>query len=407
MANKRILAFMLVLVSFLQVRADDPGSMSKDWTMLVFINGHNNLDGYGTLNMNEMEKVGSTEKINIVVEWASSAYDKTRRILVQKDNNPNVVTSPVVETMPAVDMGDKNSLVDFITWGAAHYPAKHYFVVVWDHGSGWHALSTMNQPIRPMDISYDERTGHVMTTTDLAWAMRTASKAIGQKIDIYGSDACLMQMAEVAQEMADVVDVYVGSQETEPMEGWPYDKVLARWAALPQASAQQVASILVDEYVKSYQKGSHGTAEVTMSAINVTALPELLNSLVKFKNHLLTSNAPARTVVNAINSAQSFTNYDYVDVNDFLTQLDQGLKVEATSAVIQDVRERLNSVVIANSVTSYYANAHGLSMWLPGDKMTYSDYSTAYKASSFDQATQFHELFDYLFAQNSVPQSLY
>ncbi len=265
-------AFVLVFTVplFLQSPAKaEEGNGVKDWTFLVFLNGKNSLDSFGALDINEMEKVGSTDKINVLVQWASTSNHKTQRLYVQKDNDPNRVTSPVVQDMGSVDMGDWRSLVEFVQWGVANYPAKHYFIDVWDHGSGWHLNSG---GFSPRDISWDDDTGHFMTTKQLGQALAEAAKAIGHKVDLYGSDACLMGMAEVAGEMSNSVEFSVGSEETEPGEGWPYDGLLSRWSALPTASASDVAKILTTEYVKSYQGGSQGKSEVTFSAFDLSKL---------------------------------------------------------------------------------------------------------------------------------------
>ena len=125
-----IFTFLISLAAF-------PGSANagteqqiKDWTFLVFINGHNNLDSFGAMNIKQMEEVGSNDKMNIVVQWASLSNGNTKRLYVQKSTNPNAVTSPVVQDMAPVDMGDYNELVKFVEWGAKNYPAKHYFVAV-------------------------------------------------------------------------------------------------------------------------------------------------------------------------------------------------------------------------------------------------------------------------------------
>ena len=47
------------------------------------------------------------------------------------------------------------------------------------------------------------------------------------KVDVLAFDACLMQMAEVAYEVKDLADYVVGSEETEPGPGYPYDPFLA------------------------------------------------------------------------------------------------------------------------------------------------------------------------------------
>src|SRR4029079_1837579 len=129
----------------------------KQWTFLIYLNGNNSLDEFGPMNLNQAETVGSTDQINIVVQWASESAGTVKRLLVKKDNDPKKVTSPIIQDMGKVDMGDYNSLVDFVKWGAANFPAQHYFIDVWDHGSGWH--SKMRSEIT-RDISIDETTGN-------------------------------------------------------------------------------------------------------------------------------------------------------------------------------------------------------------------------------------------------------
>ena len=45
-------------------------------------------------------------------------------------------------------------------------------------------------------------------------------------VDIYASDACFMQMAEVANEFYPHVQVVIGSSQQENYQGWPYREIL-------------------------------------------------------------------------------------------------------------------------------------------------------------------------------------
>ncbi|MEK7690151.1 MAG: clostripain-related cysteine peptidase, partial [Bdellovibrionota bacterium] len=232
----------------------DSQPVKKEWTLLVFMNGNNNLDDFGAYDLNEMEKVGSTDQVNVVVQWASLATNNVKRMYVTKDDDDQTVTSLPVQEMGAVDMGSYQALTDFIKWGAEKYPAKRYFVDVWDHGSGWHArkrLGVARSGFNALDISWDDNTGNSITTEQLGKSIKDAAKAIGQKIDIYGSDACLMAMAEVAGEMKGAVNIFLGAQELEPGPGWPYDTFLARLTAKPVADAKEASKMLVEEFVIS------------------------------------------------------------------------------------------------------------------------------------------------------------
>jgi hypothetical protein len=48
----------------------------------------------------------------------------------------------------------------------------------------------------------------------------------GQKVSLIGMDACLMSMVEVAYQLRANANYMVGSQEVEPLSGWPYTAIL-------------------------------------------------------------------------------------------------------------------------------------------------------------------------------------
>ena len=358
-------------------------TQEKEWTHLIFLNGNNNLDSFGAMNINEMEKVGSSDKINVVVQWASMAEKDTKRVFVHKDNDTKNVTSPVVQNVGNVDMGSPASLLDFISWGVKNYPAKHYFIEVWNHGGGWHLKG--NTHIN--DISWDDKSGNVITTEQLGQVMSDAAKVIGHKVDVYGSDACLMAMLEVAGEMSSSVEVFAGSQETEPGSGWPYDKVLQRWNALPHASAQDVGKILTEEYVKSYQGGSHGNQDVTFSALDLSKTEALNAAIHDFANELSKLNkADATKVKNLVPLVQTFAVTDYLDFMDFTASV-QKAGVGLRSDLVASVNKAANDYILANKVTSGYPNAKGFSVWIPADIDGYNQYSSRFAGLEFNKQT--------------------
>jgi hypothetical protein len=385
--------FLLVLVvAFLvpqvQARATEP---VREWTFLVFLNGNNNLDSYGPKNIMEMEQTGSSDNLNIVVQWASLAGG-THRVFVKKSTDPTKVTSPIVDEPGNVDMGDWRNLVEFVRWGVAHYPARHYFINVWDHGSGWH-LKALDGMFRPKDISWDEKTGNHITTEQLAQAMGEAARIIGHKVDLYGSDACLMGSAEVADEMAESVEYYVGSEEVEPLDGWPYGPLMAFWA--PQKrTAPEIAATLVTEYVKSYQNGVHGSSQVTMSAYDLKHFGHFNTAVAALGKELRKLDKDARAkVLGGASNAQRFAYSDYADLGDMLDKI-EGTGVD--SRALADVRNASGHFVIANAATENYAHAKGVSIWMPTSKSSYNWYSARYKGLRFNAHTSWGDTLAYL-----------
>lgn len=379
----------------------------KEWTFLTFLNGHNNLDSYGTLNINDMEKVGSNEKVNVVVQWASSEHKTTRRIYVEKDNLPDVVTSPVIEDLPRVDMGDYKNLIEFVRWAKENYPARHYFINVWNHGGGWHMEGGDHQT---KDISWDDFTGNKITTEELGLAMDESSRILGQNVDIYGSDACLMAMIEVASQMRHSVNYFVGSQELEPGSGWPYDKFLARWQENPQATAADIASYLAEEYRNSYQKkgmmpialpvkfpiSTRSQKGITMSVLKLKLLPDLIQQINSFVQYTRALTKPQLLLLSrASKNSQHLCEQDYLDLGDFVGGLRNLPKEEWISGLweeMKQIQEKLRKVVIANFVSEDMRKATGLSIWLPQYKSDYDRYSSRYENLVFTKESQWDAL---------------
>jgi len=380
-------ALALGLAGGLPAKAES--NQPKEWTFLVYLNGNNNLDSFGALNINQMEKIGSNAKINILVQWASLETRTVKRLFIKKDNDPKRVTSPVIQDMGNVDMGDWHSVVDFVKWGAEKYPANRYFVDIWDHGSGWHSKKGGIGTPGTMDISWDDLTGNHITTKQLALALDQSAKVIGHKIDLYASDACLMAMAEIAQEVKDSVNVFAGSEETEPGAGWPYDTFLARWNTLPDASPQAVAKALSEEYAKSYQGGNDA---VTFSAFDLAALPELTRSLRAFSDSLKgAASANLKKLVDIANRSQNFAVSDYVDLMDFMNNLKAARPGLADPDLISAVAEAHNKVVITSNNVRF-PKAHGMSIWIPTSSWQYSQFADLYSQMSFDQETRWGDL---------------
>ncbi len=376
---------------------------TKEWTFLIFMNGNNDLDLYGSLDLNEMEKVGSTENINVVVQWASYQRKDTHRVLVTKDEDPQKVSSLLLENLGQIDMGDSKNLVNFIEWGVKEFPAKRYFINVWNHGSGWHL---MRNRFSTRDISWDDFTGNSIKTEQLGEAMAKAAEIIGHKVDLYGSDACLMGMAEVADEMADSVDIYIGSEETEPLEGWPYDKLLENWVKLVESTPQQVAQILVSEYVKSYNGGSQGNQQVTQAAYDLSKREALYDAVIKLGKQIRSlPEKEKEKVIAIIYKSLNFYSYDFKDLFDFALNLKNAQLFSALESeeVFSAIEQALKEFVIANETTSSYSKARGVAIWLPDYEYYYSRHIQRYKGLRFHAHTSWGDTLEFLFKKEPLP----
>lgn len=410
---RSIITVLLCSISLILIPAAQAQSVTpkKKWTFLIFLNGDNSLDDFATINLKQMEKVGSNDDVNIVVQWASLSARKAVRLYIQKSTNPDEVTSPVLEDLGLTDMGDVKTLQDFIAWGVKNYPAEHYFIDVWNHGSGWEKKRSIRPRYR--NISWDDISGNSIKTEELGEAMAYASNLIGHKVDIYGSDACLMAMVEVANQMSDSVDYFIGSEELEPGAGWPYDKLLADWENKHDISAAGIAKALVNDYIASYQKTRnddedddyHYREKVTLSAFDLSKLPALDQSFKILNEEIrkLDKSDAAKVLNVASNKTQSFDYGEegYRDLIDFITKLELQNISGLQKTSLENVLTNAKQLVIANQASHNMPGADGISIWMPLrlDELKShgsDDLANRYEALTFNQNTQWEETLTYL-----------
>lgn len=364
----------------------------KEWTFLVFLNGFNNLDSFGLEDINEMEKVGSTDKINVVVQWASLRTRTVKRLYIQKDNDMNQITSPVIEDLGAADMGSYKELEKFVAWGAKNYPAEHYFVDIWNHGNGWQvdADGVVGAGVEAgvRNISYDDIHGTEITTEELGQAMRTFAEIIGHKVDIVGMDACLMAMVEVAAELASSTQFLAASEDLEPGPGWPYDAFLTEWNKRNKASPKDVGRILTKAYVQSYWDES----EISFGSYDLSKYG-LFAEKTKTLFTKLQGCTPDdwKKAFKEIKTYPTYTHSSYVDMEYAFRGLEQQMCSQFGSGIFTawtHVRASLNKLVSYKESTPGHSDSPAtMSFWFPKSSYEYKQYKDRYQAMQFDRDT--------------------
>ncbi len=357
-------------------------SATKTWTVMVFMNGDNNLEDAAFDDLNEMERVGSSDDVNIVVQ--ADYYDSlanTYRYYITQDSNTQTVSSSAVSTLSEQDMSDPDVLKDFITWAVTYYPAEHYVLVLWNHGAGWKGEEQGDQHPLFRGISSDDTSESIMSITQLRSALTDAAVTF----DIIGFDACLMGMLEVAYEVKDNAAYMVGSEDNEPGDGWPYDLWLQYLVNNPTADASTLASQIVDEYYTSY---SSARVSITQSAFDLSKMSDLRDAVYDFGNQL--KDDVSLTDVGTIRSStQQYSDTKNVDLYRFaeLVNEDSGTSSAAQSAA-QAVMDQVDATVVNSRYltatgSNNLDNSHGISIFFPTSSQITSNDHDAYQSLKF------------------------
>ena len=104
----------------------------KQWTVLMD-RRDNNLDSYGLKDIAEMKRVGSTDDVDVVVQYDRSDDTHTRRYHLQHGTR---LEADLVEDVGETNTGDPAVATAFFTWGMRRFPSEKVLGVMWNHGSG-------------------------------------------------------------------------------------------------------------------------------------------------------------------------------------------------------------------------------------------------------------------------------
>jgi hypothetical protein len=121
-------------------------SGEADWLVMLYQDADDKIleqDIY--VDLNEVERVGSTDRVQIVAQidryrtgyQGDGDWTQARRYYVTQDDDLGRVGSQLVAELGEVNMAGGETLVDFVAWATQAFPAQKYMLVLSDHGLGW------------------------------------------------------------------------------------------------------------------------------------------------------------------------------------------------------------------------------------------------------------------------------
>jgi hypothetical protein len=179
----------------------------------------------------------------------------------------------------------------------------------------------------------------------------------------------------------------VGSEKTEPGDGWPYDTILQYLTTTPTATPNQLATQIVQRYMASYPTN----LPVTQSAVTASLLTDL---------HTATSNLAAAiagdmdgtlrsNLATLRNGLYEYDGEPYVDLYQFAEAIKNSGTITTYDTLAQKVMDNITACVIANGYqTPELVNSHGLTVYFP---KTASGFSSNYQNNPWSAAGSWDE----------------
>ena len=364
---------LLVLLSTLTGTAfAAPPAAKAKWTVMVYISGDNNLESYVISDIEtELAPTGSTKDVQVVAladrgpGAATSPADWKTTKLFHVTQGMTADEAHQVADWGERDLGDRQTLIDFVTWTKSNYPADHYALVFWGHGWNWHPGYVMRDDTNDDTLDYEEE--------------KAAIPALGF-IDVVGYDGCNMSSIEIFNLWHGHATAVTGSQEWVGWEGLQYDLVLEQLAANPSMTADQVAAAFAQS----------ASEDKTWSAV---AVDSRLDTLLTAVDNLAVA-LNAGLAKNRKQYDQAFTatrNFWQAPMDKDLYDMAYELNNKVTDANVkaksQAVMNAFSSVILYERHVNAYAEVHGITIYHIS-KATEKDSNYAYYRSMIDFAQQ-------------------
>lgn len=366
-----LILLIILLATLTGTAAAAPPTQAK-WTVMVYISGDNNLEDYVVLDIeNELAPTGSSADVQVVaLADRGPGYDTSRGDW-QTTKLYHVTQGMVADAASAVadwgekNMGDPQTLIDFVNWSKSNYPADHYVLYFWGHGWNWHPGYVMEDDTNADTLDYEE--------------MKAALPSLGF-IDVVGYDGCNMASIEIFNLWHGHATAVTSSQEYVNWEGIQYDLVLAQMAANPNMTADQVA----------IATSQSATDDKTWSAVAVDARYSALLTAMNDWSAALSSGLAAnrKKYDRAFGATRSFWQAPMdKDLYDMAYEIKRNVTDTNIKNKSQAVMDAITAVVLHERHVNAYADARGITIYHISSAAG-KDSNYAYYRSTIDFALQ-------------------
>jgi len=374
-----------MVISEIQQNVDIASSSNQgDWTIMVYMAADNNLEPYALKDLNEMEAANlpSNVKVTFLLDRidgyddSQGGWSGTKQGIISHDNDKTFISSPM-EDVGEKDMGDPNTLKDFINWSIQTAPAQHYALVIWNHGDG----------IRGAAV--DDTDGDYLSISEVAQALRS-SNLPNNKVDVLGFDACLMGTLDVLYGVKDVANYIVASEELEPADGWDYEGWFnAVNSDTNGVTTQELVQYAVNSYVSAYNSYPE---TVTLSAFDTSKVNNVINAFKELNDELRNLNgSTAAQVKSTMSQVEKFGSFDsYIDLKDLADKIENVVNNGSNLYTDADnLKTKVNSLVVSHD--SNILDDNSVSIYYPG----YNDTDYINNVSLIADVTDLANFFDF------------
>jgi hypothetical protein len=167
----------------------------------------------------------------------------------------------------------------------------------------------------------------------------------------------------VAYEIKDKASYIVGSEESPPGEGYPYDTVFAPFRNNPDTATLTLSKSFVDGMIAAYGATDR---KITQSVLDTSKLPALATSIDSLGTALIANVGSLGTLVPSVRTqAQSYSptfGRVYRDLWDVCDKLQAGSPPAAVATACAGVKTAIGNAVVWEGHNAQSPGSHGVSI---------------------------------------------
>ena len=402
--KKFLLKVVVLLLMFLPIgvngyRHCNARDSNDSWLIYWYVCGSDLETNYGaaTVDFNEIINADIPDNVRVLIEAGGSVQwqndlvrnDRLNRFLFDSEGLHEL------DALPDADMGDPNTLADFLQFGLDNLDADHRVFIFWDHGGG-----------SAFGVCLDERTGNALRLNDIRAAFEHVFEPSHENppFELVGFDACLMATYDVAHDLHGLTKYMTASEEVEPGNGWAYVDWLNALGQNTAMNGAALGKIICDTYYSGCQ--DYRTEDMaTLSVIDMKQLPALRDAYEAFGLEALQKSvqSPQKFFSAFGRNAKRSENYGgntreqgYQDMVDLADLADKSKKILPQTS--QALIDAVNDAVIYKVNGAYRTNGNGISGFYPydGGDEYFSEYSQQLAVPLEYKCLYYHQLYGVL-----------
>jgi hypothetical protein len=324
-------------------------SGNKKWTvMLYMVAGQDQQTELAAIrDIKELEQVGSTDNVDVVVQIDRGWPGYPQRYRVWKGRSEELFDDKPLAGIRTMSSGEPEALQSFLRWVRNHARADQYLLVLWGHAYG---------------LGFGRDHDDPLSLTELGKSLKEFAQA--GRLDLLGANACAMAYAEAAYELRHGARYLVASEITMPFAGWPYAQILNEIVLKPRITAEALGKKIIEQFMKSFER-SFERKDVAMTLLDLSEANSLREKIKKLALALTASicrNDARDAVADAFLDTAHGDVRPLIDLVDLCTRLTHARDPEVVKSAKQLLK---NDLILEHRADRGLEGLNGLGIFAP------------------------------------------